>query len=74
MSFFDPATELAVLRSRARVSRQRRYCKSRLDQFAGELVQLRQHGATIADLQRWLRQKRVRVHHTTVSRWIARNG
>ncbi|EID5629741.1 hypothetical protein ABV825_005128, partial [Escherichia coli] len=50
------------------------YRKSRLDRYTGELLQLYRAGASAAELQRWLREKRIRVVLSTVTRWLAKNG
>jgi arginine repressor len=31
---------------------------------------LRREGCSIAELQRWLRKKRIKVVHSTVARWL----
>ncbi|MDH4610329.1 hypothetical protein E8F12_17415 [Pseudomonas sp. BN102] len=69
---FDPLAEAARLRSATRARRKTTFRCSRLDRYAGELLALRQAGATIAELQRWLGERRVRVVHTTVARWLSR--
>ncbi|CCW32015.1 hypothetical protein ABLA30_14080 [Xenorhabdus nematophila] len=74
MSQFDAGKELAALREQTRIIRKKRYRKSRLDRHAGELLQLHQEGASAAELQRWLRAKRIRVVLSTVTRWLGRNG
>ncbi|TYO92318.1 hypothetical protein [Xenorhabdus doucetiae] len=74
MPQFNAGKELAALREQTRIIRKRRYRKSRLDRHAGELLQLYREGASAAELQRWLRAKRIRVVLSTVTRWLARNG
>lgn len=74
MSEFHPVTEVAKLRQQTRAIRQPRYSRSRLDKFAGELISLHAEGATIAELQRWLRKRRISVQYTTVYRWITKHG
>ncbi len=71
---FDAAAEVARLKREARESRQRPYRPSRLDRHAHELLALADAGASASDLARWLRERRVRVHPTTVLRWLRRNG
>lgn len=71
---FDAAAEAARLRRQRRDHRQRRYRRSRLDPHAHELLALHAEGARPADLVRWLRERRIRVHHTTVTRWLDRHG
>lgn len=71
---FDAKTELAALQQQTKIIRQRRYATSRLDKYAGELLDLHRAGATTAELQRWLRAHRIRVVHSTVARWLIKNG
>ncbi|MBA0190109.1 hypothetical protein [Pectobacterium odoriferum] len=74
MTEFSVSQELAALQEETRLIRKPRYRKSRLDRYTGELLQLHQAGASAAELQRWLRAKRIRVVLSTVTRWLARHG
>lgn len=69
---FDAQQEAEVLKQQTRIIRKRSYTrrKSRLDQYKGELLALRREGCSIAELQRWLRKKRIKVVHSTVARWL----
>ncbi len=69
---FDAHQEAEALRQQTRIIRKRSYSrrKSRLDQYKGELLALRREGCSIAELQRWLRKKRIKVVHSTVARWL----
>ncbi|MFW9651198.1 hypothetical protein V3H42_22440 [Vibrio parahaemolyticus] len=69
---FDVHQEAEALRQQTRIIRKRSYSrrKSRLDQYKGELLALRREGCSIAELQRWLRKKRIKVVHSTVARWL----
>ena len=69
---FDAATEAARLREQTRARRHHRLAVSRLDRYTHELLALHDAGSTTAELQRWLRDRRVRVHHSTVARWLRR--
>jgi hypothetical protein len=71
---FNADTELEALRRQTGEIRRRRYTRSRLDRYRGELQQLHRTGASVAELQRWLRARRIRVVHSTVARWIAKNS
>ena len=71
---FDTDTELDLLRRQTSEIRKKSYSRSRLDRYRGELLQLHRAGASVAELQRWLRARRIRVVHSSVARWIARNG
>ena len=71
---FDVAAEVAHLKADTRARRRRRRAPSRLDRHTHELLALHDAGATVAELQRWLAARRVRVHQTTVGRWLRRHG
>lgn len=71
---FNADTELEALRRQTGEIRRRRYTRSRLDRYRGELLLLHRGGASVAELQRWLRARRIRVVHSTVARWIAKNS
>ena len=74
MTDFDVQGELAKLKAHTRTRRKPRFYTSRLDRYTGELLQLHRAGATAAELQRWLRAKRINVAHSTVTRWLAKHG
>ena len=69
---FDAAAEVAHLKADTRARRRLRRAPSRLDRHTHELLALYDAGATVAELQRWLAARRVRVHQTTVGRWLRR--
>ena len=71
---FDAVAEAARLRAQTRARRRPRYGRSRLDRYKHELLALRDAGATTAEIRRWLLDRRVRVHHSTVARWLRRHG
>lgn len=74
MSDFNPEVELARLKVQTVILRKKVYKRSRLDRYKGELLQLKHQGATTAELQRWLKDKRIKVVWTTVKRWLDNNG
>ena len=78
MSGFDTEKTLNELKKQTKIIRKKRFARSRLDKHCGELLSLYKAGASIAELQRWLRTNRIRVEHSTVSRWLdkmdAKNG
>lgn len=74
MDSLDAAAEVAKLKLHTRTIRKTRYSKSRLDRYRGELITLHQEGATIAELQRWLRAKRIKTAYSTVHRWVSKNA
>ena len=74
MSDFDTEKEIAALREQTRRIRRRGYRVSRLDRYTAELLSLYHGGATAAQIQRWLLQKkRTKVVLSTVTRWLARH-
>jgi hypothetical protein len=74
MTKFDVETELAKLKAETRELRQKRFKNSRLNTYRGELVTMHEEGATVAELQRWLKAKRISVAWTTVKRWLDNRG
>lgn len=77
MSDFNVQSELLELKSQTQSIRKRSYSarKSRLDKYKFQLLELYKAGATGAELQRWLRKnKRIKVAHSTVLRWLEKNG
>ncbi|HBN90447.1 hypothetical protein [Rheinheimera aquimaris] len=74
MTKFDVETELAKLKAETRELRQKRFKNSRLNAYRGELVTMYAEGATVAELQRWLKTKRISVAWTTVKRWLDNRG
>ena len=73
---FDAHQEAELLKQQTRLIRKRSYTKrkSRLDQYKGEILSLHKQDCSIAELQRWLRTKRIKVVHSTVSRWLAQQN
>ena len=73
---FDAEMIVKQLQAETRQRRKKPYRrnKSRLDRYRMEILALRRHGASAAEIQRWLRQKRVCVVLTTVTRWLGKNN
>lgn len=71
---FDAKTELEQLQSQTQTIRKRSYTPSRLDRYTSELLELRQQGARISELQRWLKARRIKVYWSTVKRWLDKHG
>lgn len=72
---FDAKTIVMTLREETRLRRKRPYRRnqSRLDRYRVEILALKHHGASAVEIQRWLRQKRVCVVLTTVTRWLEKH-
>lgn len=71
---FDPKSELEKLQQQTKQIRKTRYSTSRLDKFKRELVQLNAAGASVSQIQRWLRSNRTKVAWSTVNRWLKKHG
>ena len=77
MSDFNVQSEISILKAQTQAIRKRSYSarKSQLDKHRTSLLELHKAGATSAELQRWLRaNKRIKVAHSTVLRWLEKNG
>lgn len=76
VSDFDPVAELQRVHEIKKMGRRRPYARGRsqLDPFAAELLALHASGARPADLRDWLKlpPRRIRVAHSTVTRWLQR--
>ena len=71
---FVPLQTLEELRAERAVRRKTgRLYKSRLDKYAYEILQLRKEGASAAEVQFWLKQQRICVVLSTVTRWLAKH-
>lgn len=66
----DATNELARIRTRRATARRKPYRASRLQRYRAELVALRKAGATYPELVVWLKERRVKVVHTTVMRFL----
>ena len=75
-STFNAEQEVQQLKEHTRIIRKRNYWrrKSKLDQYAGELVSMSKAGASHSELQRWLKSKKIIVDRSTVCRFIQNNG
>ena len=60
-------------KEKRKVTRKKRYYGSKLDRYEKALVALRIHGATLSELQEWLKSKRVKVCESTLSRFLSKH-
>ena len=68
---FDAAAEVERLNKSRRARRKQSVTRrSRLDKHGFELLRLYQEGATFSAIAIYLRERRIVVHETTISRWI----
>lgn len=72
MTEFDAAAEVIRLQTHARLRRQKRYSRSKLDKWRPEILALRAEGATFEQIQIWLADQRIRAEISTISRWLKR--
>ena len=72
--FEDPEAELKRVRYRRqekqRSNRRPRYRYSKMQPYRAELVQLYRAGATLGELQEWLRERRTVANRSTIHRYL----
>ena len=75
MNEHEAQKTVASLQAQTRLRRKRTRLSghSRLNKYKGDLILLKRQGATIAELQRWLREHRIKVVHSTVARWLQKH-
>lgn len=66
--------ELRAVKKHTKIIRKKRFYKSKLDKHHDHLIGLYKVGASKAEIQRWLRGKRIKVVWTTVHRWFQKHG
>lgn len=71
---FNPHQEKQALKAQTKAIRKRGYKKSRLDRYKGELLALYNIDVTPTEIQRWLKDRRIKVVLSTVTRWLKKNG
>jgi arginine repressor len=71
---FDAKSELEEIKQSRKKIRRKRYTKSRLDKFKFELLKLHKSGASLGDLQFFLKKNRTKVAQSTISRWLKKHG
>ncbi len=68
---FCAGKELEQVREILAAGRRKPYRKSKLKKYQTELIQLQQQGASLAELQTWLRKRqKIAVHRSTISRFL----
>lgn len=69
---FDAQGELETIHAARRIQRKRTtWGRSKLIRFTGELKQLQLNGASLGDMQYWLRrEKRVKANRSTIWRYL----
>lgn len=66
---FDAKAEVARIKELRKV---KRYRKSKLDRYRGEILALADEGASSADIALWLRERKIKAVGSTVARYIAK--
>ncbi len=70
MDEFDALAEFKRQRERTKLIRKTSYRKSKLDDFSGELVELRNLGASLSELKQTLKERNINADTSTISRWL----
>jgi len=70
----DFESEVARLRKKRMAAYRKRWGRSRLDRYGPEILNLHEAGATLAEIQLWLAERRLRVHVSTIQRWIKKHA
>lgn len=73
---FDPKKELQAIKDlRAKKRHRRTWGKSKLQPYLGELLALRDAGATFGDLAEWVvQQGKITAHKTAIQRFLQKKG
>ena len=71
---FDALAELEEIKRKRKLSKRKRYSKSRIDKLDTEVLRLRDAGASLADIQIFLSKNRIRVVPSTIQRWLKKHG
>ena len=74
MKKFDAEMEAKILAKQTKTIRKRHFRNSRLYPLTSEILQLNNCGASQAEILRWLVKRRIRISHSTLSRWLSKNG
>jgi len=69
----DFSDELSRIRAARAARKPKRFSKSRLDKYNTQILKLKKEGASLSDIQFWLREKKVVVAVSTISRWLKKN-
>jgi Fe2+ or Zn2+ uptake regulation protein len=64
--------DIEKLKQQTKLIRKKRYYTSKLTPNRKKLSLMHSQGATIAELQRWLKAKHIEVNYSTVYRFIKR--
>ena len=71
---FHAEQEVARLRQRIVTRKQKKYTASKLDKWRHEILSLKEADASLQIIVLFLAEQRVKVHKSTVSRWLHNNA
>ena len=74
MAEFNAEEEARTLKQNSLSRKTKTRSNSKLRRYDSEILALRKEGCSYAEIQRWLKKKRLIVAHSTVARWIKRHG
>ena len=74
MEKFDAEKEVARLKAITRLRRQKKPSRSRLDKFKAEILSLHKAKATLAEIQIFLADRRLRCDVSTIHRWLKKHA
>ncbi len=67
----DATAELRQIRAIRKIGQRKAYQCSKLEKFRSELVELKNNGFSLSDLQTWLRvKKHTKATRSTISRYL----
>lgn len=70
MTSFNAKSEVQRLAAITELRKKKRYSRSKLDKYKFEILALRNEAATLQEIQIWLKEKKVSVQISTISRWL----
>ena len=70
MTSFNAKSEVQRLAAITELRKKKRYSRSKLDKYKFEILALRNEAATLQEIQIWLKEKKVSVEISTISRWL----
>ena len=70
MTESEAIAEVERLKNLQKRNRKKTYATSRLDKYRGDIVVLLKAGATPVQIQKWLRERRIKVVLSTVTRYL----
>ncbi len=67
---FNATIELEQMQQKRKIRRRKLYCRSKLQKYRVEIIELLKNGASFRIIAEWLKvKKHIKVSHTTVMRF-----